>query len=884
MPTADEVVVFLTARTRAYQQQMAAATKAAENFQSTIKQVQADAAKPIRMASASGGRGLQAKAKEIAASVTAVGTAAETTTKDVSAMFTAFSRDVPNPVAGLDASLTSVAKSVAGVRTEMNGLRNSASPLPVIATKFTTDVQHAAAATQRLELEINELRAAASRPLPAVSGGTFAPVGRSARKASDQVTNVQQNVGNLSAQFNDIGVTAAAGMSPMLIALQQGTQLSQAFAGQGLRGAVKGIGAAFASVISPVSLLTIAIVAGGAALIQWGISALTAEDGASKLEETLKALEGTMSDLSSVRNELASGNLAEKYGAEAAAAARLLKARRELLEVTASLQISAAFESAGGNIGDLNERIAAIARMNDEVSDLKSSLEEARSSGNVNIGLPLAHEVSAALDRIRDLERGLNEGLKGVQETFGVTADEARRLVEAMGAVRDAEGLEAQSEAAQTLIGLIQRLTGNFTTMNAEGRELVEHLIASVDNAQQFIGLDMASGVASAANAAGRLAENLASGIENARSLIAGLNKDLQRLARENQFFGKPVELAVAETRARFEEENPVLPGMSQQARQARLVQLDEALAKTRAIAEAEQQLAARRREVAQASRGGGGGGASLAPSAEELARTREQQAIYRQIVGETTDYLRRQQQYGNEARQILESLMTPAERLDQKMDEIRNNPILTEEQKAAAVERLKAIQPAAMQLKNTLSSAFKGLFDNLDQGLAGIADTLKDLGAQLLKLALFKQLAKSFPGTFGAGGDIPLVSNATGNVFSGPGISAHSNSVVSKPTVFPFARGIGLMGEAGPEAILPLTRVNGKLGVRAEGSGGRDAPLVQIVDQRGAGAPPIREERTRGPDGREMVRAIVSEDMSRGQFDKPMKGRYGAQPQRVIR
>ncbi|RPE71295.1 lambda family phage tail tape measure protein [Pacificibacter maritimus] len=45
------------------------------------------------------------------------------------------------------------------------------------------------------------------------------------------------------------------------------------------------------------------------------------------------------------------------------------------------------------------------------------------------------------------------------------------------------------------------------------------------------------------------------------------------------------------------------------------------------------------------------------------------------------------------------------------------------------------------------------------------------------------------------------------------------SGGVVSNPTYFPMRGGTGLMGEAGPEAIMPLSRgANGKLGVRAEG------------------------------------------------------------------
>jgi phage-related minor tail protein len=48
------------------------------------------------------------------------------------------------------------------------------------------------------------------------------------------------------------------------------------------------------------------------------------------------------------------------------------------------------------------------------------------------------------------------------------------------------------------------------------------------------------------------------------------------------------------------------------------------------------------------------------------------------------------------------------------------------------------------------------------------------------------------------------------------------TNSIVSSPTLFKFAQGAGLMGEAGPEAIMPLKRDSqGNLGVRSGNSGG---------------------------------------------------------------
>lgn len=86
---------------------------------------------------------------------------------------------------------------------------------------------------------------------------------------------------NIAAQFQDIGVTAAMGMSPTMIALQQGTQLSAALGNNGLKGTVTALGAAFASVISPVSLLTIATVGLGAAGVQALMGMMNSTDDAS---------------------------------------------------------------------------------------------------------------------------------------------------------------------------------------------------------------------------------------------------------------------------------------------------------------------------------------------------------------------------------------------------------------------------------------------------------------------------------------------------------------------------------------------------------------------------------------------------------------------------
>lgn len=80
---------------------------------------------------------------------------------------------------------------------------------------------------------------------------------------------------------------------------------------------------------------------------------------------------------------------------------------------------------------------------------------------------------------------------------------------------------------------------------------------------------------------------------------------------------------------------------------------------------------------------------------------------------------------------------------------------------------------------------------------------------------------------------------NAKGGVYSSSDLSAYSGQVVDNPTFFAFAKGAGVMGEAGPEAIMPLTRAaDGSLGVRAVNSGaagGDTAPKVYItIDSNG--------------------------------------------------
>ena len=132
------------------------------------------------------------------------------------------------------------------------------------------------------------------------------------------------------------------------------------------------------------------------------------------------------------------------------------------------------------------------------------------------------------------------------------------------------------------------------------------------------------------------------------------------------------------------------------------------------------------------------------------------------------------------------------------------------------------AVSGIAQNLANRLiDNAFKPIEDALFRAFSG-AGTGGGGG-------LFGWLTSALGGLFGIGGTF-----ARGGAFGQTGeITAFaSGGVVSRPTVFPFARGIGLMGEAGPEAILPLRRGRGgRLGVEASGEGQGSQSATRIVN-----------------------------------------------------
>jgi hypothetical protein len=97
-----------------------------------------------------------------------------------------------------------------------------------------------------------------------------------------------------------------------------------------------------------------------------------------------------------------------------------------------------------------------------------------------------------------------------------------------------------------------------------------------------------------------------------------------------------------------------------------------------------------------------------------------------------------------------------------------------------------------------------------------GIDPTASMSDAQLMDLAAPTASDAAFSGIDAAA--------ARGGVFPRAGLVDYEHQIVDKPTLFHFAKGgkVGLMGEAGAEAIIPLARgADGKLGIQSSGGGG---------------------------------------------------------------
>jgi lambda family phage tail tape measure protein len=175
------------------------------------------------------------------------------------------------------------------------------------------------------------------------------------------------------------------------------------------------------------------------------------------------------------------------------------------------------------------------------------------------------------------------------------------------------------------------------------------------------------------------------------------------------------------------------------------------------------------------------------------------------------------------------------------RLDEVTAKQKADSESIGAGIQqRLQDYYNSVKDLGGAIGDAVVGGLQGLEDQLTAFVTTgkanfkelavsiLSDLARIAIRAAIIQPIVKALGGLF------PGFQFADGGVFAQNGIQKFAmGGVVNRPTIFPFANGTGLMGEAGPEAIMPLQRgANGKLGVIA--SGGGNTSVVVNVDASG--------------------------------------------------
>ncbi|QXC49531.1 phage tail length tape measure family protein [Agrobacterium salinitolerans] len=354
------------------------------------------------------------------------------TGKSINNSLTTSMQDRINSMVGIG---TTAAKEWNGVladqQKELDRLRAKYSPLFATISNYKNAVAEIRQAHAAGAISANEMASAIQRERQAALASTAAIKGRNSALAAQPKTN-SFNTANIAAQFQDIGVTAAMGMSPIQIALQQGTQLSAVLqeiknSGQGVG---KGLAAAFASVISPISLVTIGIIAAGTAAFQYFSTVMSEGD---KSAEVLKEQAALISAV------------AERWG-------DAVPALRDYADQLKRAQDGADLQTATGNA---IERVLADATQG--YDGLKTAAQQA--SLEMQTGNNEARQSFAVLiGDINDLEGKvgtLSEAYKSGKDTSKEMADVTQTLAKILE--NDA------SRASDTLSGRIEYLSRMFT-------------------------------------------------------------------------------------------------------------------------------------------------------------------------------------------------------------------------------------------------------------------------------------------------------------------------------------------------------------------------------------------------------------------------------------
>ena len=697
-----------------------------------------------------------------------------------------------------------------------------------------------------------------------------------ADKASASAAALQANTGNIAAQFQDIGVTAAMGMNPLIIGLQQGTQLAGVFAQSGgtMKQALVG---AFQAIASAQALLTIGLVALAAVVIQLGMAWYNSGNEADRLADMIDKLKVASDGVSDAQGilgkvfDLTTG----KMKTQTAAAINLARAQLLLMKASAQANISKASgdldkSSNLGFFGRLgayfNDRslIEGSARVDGlskalkagkiSTSQMMQGLQILADRGEITNEMFLKGSVAAAnygaeienvktaTQALADLDRGKLSDIfmdpsKPKKTPKGPKTDAEKLADIYTGAAADiaaekTRGLAAANEVGAREAARMEKQTALLNAVQQKGIPITDAVRQKVGSlAQEYADLKTEADISEVLRNNSRDTERRLADLDDETKLIGLYGDALARATREMMAQRQlrdslPAGEAVVKPNLTAKESDKI----EANARAQRLADLAKASDDARyamdleraglgLTGEAALSYAFASERLNEAKRAG------IALSPEEVAAIQAAGDAY----AAQRHAIDQQKQAIADAREVTKGFFSDW------INGVRQGESLFKAWADSVVNALNRIIDKL--LDRTLETFLDGMFaksggGNFLTGLfggksGGLADSG---GVDLNKIGVRPEV--KFPNALGGVyGD--AIRFAKGGAFT--------NQVVTSPTLFRFAKGakLGEMGEAGPEAIMPLKRgPNGALGVQMHGGGGRSVQMGDVhLHQSFAGA-----------------------------------------------
>ncbi|WP_211299440.1 phage tail tape measure protein [Pukyongiella litopenaei] len=465
-------------------------------------------------------------------------------------------------------------------------------------------------------------------------------------------------------------------------------------------------------------------------------------------------------------------------------------------------QLLGGFGALGGSIGLLAPLLGTVAALGLPIaaaflaaSDEATSLEETMS------------DLNKAMGELESISRIGLMSIDDLTERYGRNAAAVRQLYLELVAVNQQQALNA---VQASILAAGEQLTGLETALQnfADARrELMQAQDSNADGFAEFLPSEIATMEDAVTQSLGHLQDEFGLTSAQAYAVIDALKRLQQAKGPDEAAEAvRSISAALSSAAAEGAQLDGVLAGIAQTAATA-YAAFSEAMAAGREAAAAlsNQNTGTPLYEQGDINllppsptpkappgrkpgRRRGGGGSKIDP------RTREAQRIYEQT------------------RTAAEKYAAELENLNQ----LREAGYLSEDTHMRAVQKLgdqlNETGKLGEQMGKTISDALADMVVNFDNARDAAASLLESLARMALNAA-FAPVGNWFGS---------LIPSANGNVIQGGRVTAFaSGGVVNSPTLFPMRGGTGLMGEAGPEAIMPLTRTaNGKLGVQAQGGG----------------------------------------------------------------